>query len=208
MTANKILRSQLSKSRTFSRDLAGKVTTLRDRVNIVKRDAGIIVHDLRRKNRIKDKQHASLEATLSKVQSKSVEFQNLADKAQNELQLMRDSCKQELLMQFKSEITSIQKKILQLRESESTWIQRRSFAKDSWIRLRSRAAMNHTKQELMEKIKTLRLKLKEKTDNSKVNQLREKIAELTTICQSFDLEIDMLEEKLNAEKQFRGPEWL
>ena len=98
VTANKILRSQLSKSRTFSRDLADKVTTLRDRVNIVKRDAGIIVHDLRRKNRIKDKQHVSLEATLSKVQSKSVEFQNLADKAKNELKLLRDSYKQEILM--------------------------------------------------------------------------------------------------------------
>ena len=68
--------------------------------------------------------------------------------------------------------------------------------------------MNHTKAKLMKKISTLQVKLKAKTGNVKVKQLREEVAELTTICKAHDHEIDVLEERLDVEKQLRGPTWL
>ena len=125
-----------------------------------------------------------------------------------QLHQIKQSCLDESVDELLPKIKRLRKRVDKLRWRTQQWGMKRDAVRDSFKRVRDRAALGYKKKQLLDLINNLRTQLKTSHDAVKLKSTRLQLRESVANAERLEICVDMLKEQLVDEKLLRGPKWL
>ena len=94
---------------------------------------------------------------------------------QEQLQELKQSCVASKAAELFPEIKRLRKRVTKLRSKTKVWEQKRDDVRDTFKRIRNRAALGYKKKQLLDMIKDLRLQLSTKRENVEFGRMRHQL---------------------------------